>query len=97
MDEKKILEEMAKVEEEYKLAKAKLSKAKRDVLDAETVLINAKIRKERLAEALRVNRSTVPSAIPELTLRDQDIEEFRKRNPELVAWAKERDDKRGQE
>lgn len=97
MNEQEILAAIEAADKEYADAKRAFMDAKRKVLDCETELLNAKLRKERLVEELRINRNTVPSATPEKSLRDLDLERFRAEHPELVEWARQRDLKRGQE
>lgn len=96
MDKEEILRQLAEAERDIKEAKSFMAQKRREWTDAETALIHAKLKKERLTEALRINRVTVPSSNPELTLRELDIEEFRAKHPELCEWAKDRDIKKSQ-
>lgn len=97
MDKEKIQEQLAEADREIKEAKSLLAQKRKEWTEAETALIHAKLKKERLTEALRINRATVPSSNPELSLRDQDIQAFREKYPELCEWAKDRDIKKSEQ
>jgi hypothetical protein len=70
-------------------AKEELAKAKMVWLDAETEVVNARIARDRALENLRVFRNTDPNIPPDA--REMEIQRFRKANPEVVEFAKERD------
>jgi len=97
MNEKELLQEIAVAEQEYQDAKKALAEAKRKWVDAETEVIHAKLKKERLVEELRINRNTVPPETPVMEQRELDIERFRQDHPELVEWARQRDGIKGDE
>jgi hypothetical protein len=89
MTEQEIIEKLALADKEVQDAKKALADARRRWTDAETNLISAKLHWERTKEELRVHRNTVPRSDP--SRRDQEVEQFRKDNPEIVQWARERD------
>jgi hypothetical protein len=89
MSEEEILLLLSEAEEDYQRSAKLHAKAKMAVMNAETLVIEAKLRMERLQEDLRVHRKT--HVQPEIILRDQEIEKFRQTYPELVELAKERD------
>jgi hypothetical protein len=87
--EQEILDRLAEIEKECQDAKRKLVDAKKRWTEAETLLINASLQRDRIREELRVHRVTVPRHEP--SHRDIEIERFRQDNPEIVEFAKERD------
>ncbi len=87
--EKELVDKLAEAEREVVDAKKALAEAKKRWTDAETDLISAKITRDRIKEELRVYRKTTPKYDPDQ--RDLDIERFRKDNPELCEWARQRD------
>lgn len=89
MTEEELLQQLKEAEDELHHAKRKVREVKSQLLDAETNLINAKLHRDRVKEALRVHLATTPKYEP--TKRDEDIEQFREKHPELVAWARQRD------
>lgn len=84
-----LLDQIKKAETEHQHAKSKLAKAKRDLTNAETDLINTKLHVARLREQLRVYRNTTPRN--DLSARDLEIQKFREEYPELCEWARQRD------
>lgn len=90
MNEQEILAAIAKADKDFAAAKEKLSRAKRVWLDAETIVIETKLARDRLRERLRVYRNITPTHI--LDLRELDIEGFRERNPGMVEFARQRDE-----
>lgn len=90
MTEQELLDALAQADNVYEEAKAKMAKVKRAWLDAETVVIEAKLERERIREELRVFRGASTTVIRPNS-RTQEIEEFRERNPEVVEFARERD------
>jgi hypothetical protein len=89
MTEQEALDILATAERELIGAKANLVKARRTLTDAESLLIETKLTRDRAKEALRVFRNTTPKYEP--SKRDEEIEQFKLDHPELVAWARERD------
>ena len=89
MTEQELLDQLETIEYSYLSAKRKLIEIQKQYADIETLLIELKINKEKLTEELRVFRKT--NASQPLSLRDLEIEKFRKNNPELCQWASERD------
>ena len=90
MTDQELLQQLDNADYEYQEAKRKLARLKKEYMDAETVLINCKLHKERVVEAIRVHMATTPR--PEKSLQDLEIERFRETYPELVKWAKQRDE-----
>ena len=88
--EDKILQELEEVELDLKDAKRKLAVVKKLWMNEETKIIDLKLHKDNLIEALRVFKNISP--IQPLSIRDLEIERFRKDNPEVCAFAKERDE-----
>lgn len=89
--EQEILERLAVAQREYEHAQKSLARAKKVLIAAETETINHKLHLDRIKEELRVHRATIPSTHPEIELRDIEIDKFRQDHPEIVAFAKERD------
>jgi hypothetical protein len=89
MNEQELLAQLAEVDLNWLEAKRKLAQAKKMWTDTETEIIELKLKRDNLTEALRVFRKTDPIQPP--SLRDLEIERFRKDNPEVCALAKERD------
>lgn len=92
--EQELMNGLAEAEKELHDAKRALAEAKKRWTDAETNVISAKLKKDRIKEELRVYRKTTPKYEPDQ--RDLDIERFREENPELCEWARERDAKKCQ-
>ncbi len=90
MSDQELLQQLDDADYEYQEAKRKLARLKKECMDAETVLINCKIHKEKVVEALRVHMNTTPRL--EKSLQDLEIERFRETHPELVEWARQRDE-----
>jgi hypothetical protein len=87
--EKEYLAQIKDAEQEIASQQTYMVWYKRCVSETESRLIEVKIRKERLIESLaRLRNSTIDR---DLTDRDQEIQNFRDRNPELCRMAKERD------
>lgn len=89
MTEQELLDALSKADRAYAEAKGKLAKAKRAWVDAETVVIETKLARDRLREELRVYRNTTPNYAP--NARELEIEGFRERNPGMVEYARQRD------
>lgn len=91
--EQELIKKLAEAEKEVLDSTRALSEARRRWTDAETDVIGAKLNRDRAKEELRVHRATTPKHEPNHD--DLEIERFRQANPELCAWARERDAKRG--
>lgn len=90
-DEKELLTKLAEAEKDLHDARNSLADAKRKWTSAETNVISAKIHLDRVKEELRVHRVTTPKYEP--SVQDLDLERFRRDNPELMEWVRERDKK----
>jgi hypothetical protein len=82
MNEQDILQQIAETEVLYAEAQVKMREAKKVWIEAESLVIEHKINLENLREQLRMHEMTTPNYKP--TLREQDIEAFRLRMPELL-------------
>lgn len=82
MNEQEILKAMNEAQTERKEAKDRIAYHKRAAVDAESDLIAANLKFERLKENLRVFRITNPQQ--EETPRDREIAAFREKLPELL-------------
>ena len=89
MTEQELMEDLKNADLSWKNAKIKLSRANKVVTDIESDMVEIKLRKDNLIEALRVFRLRSP--IQPLTLHELEIERFRKNNPEICKFAKDRD------
>ena len=89
--EKELLGKLAEAEKELDDARRALTDARKRWTDAETDVISAKLNKERIKEEIRVHRNTTPSYEP--TSEELELERFRRDNPELMQWVRERDKK----
>lgn len=94
MTEQELIKKLAEADREVVDAKKALAEAKKRWTDAETDLITAKITRERIKEELRVYRNVTVRYDPDG--RDLEIERFRKDNPELVEWARQRDQRKAE-
>ena len=90
MTEQELIDKLADADREVVDAKKALAEAKKRWTDAETDLISAKISRDRIKEQLRVHRNVTVKYDPDQ--RDLELERFRKDNPELVEWARQRDE-----
>lgn len=89
MDEQELLKKLANAEIGLAEAKKGFAEAKRALTNAETNLVNAKLHRDRVKEELRVYRAITPKYDPDR--RDQEIEQFRQDNPEIMEFIKQRD------
>ena len=94
MTEAELLQQLSEVDFDWQKAKRELARAKKLWTDIETNLIELKLRKESIMENLRVFNNTSPIQPP--SLRELEIERFRKNNPEICTFAKERDIKQNE-
>jgi len=78
-----ILEEIDLLEGEMRGCVKEIDFLKKKMSDWESALIEAKIKKEKLAEELRQIRASDPTFVPEL--RDLEIQRFRDKFPELCS------------
>ena len=95
MDEQQLLAALAQADRNYEDAKYKMAQAKRLWIDAESMVLETKLAYERLQERLRVYRKTTPGSF--LESREADIEGYRERNPEVVEFARQRDETQKEE
>jgi uncharacterized protein YdiU (UPF0061 family) len=95
MKEQELVSKLDEAEDELKLAQRALAEAKKRWTDAETLVIDCKIHRDRMKNKLRDFRAVTPKYEP--TKRDEDIEQYRKNNPEVVEMARQRDLNRGNE
>jgi len=93
MTEQEILDQIEEVEHDRKNAKRKLASAKKLLMDMETKIIELNLQKAKLMEDLRVFKLT--SIIQPKTPYELEIERFRQNNPEICAFAKDRDTFKG--
>lgn len=93
--EKILLEKIANLELDKRNTKLKMVRLQKEITERETELIEIMLEIDKTAEDLRVFRATTP--IQPKTLHELEIEKFRADNPEVVAFAKERDNKIGKE
>lgn len=93
--EQEIVAELAEAEKEWLDAKRSQAAAKKRWTESETKLVNVSVHMSRLKEELRVLRNRNPIQDP--TLRELEIEKFRKDNPEIVEYAKLRDQEKGKD
>ena len=82
MTEEELVVNIENIDIELKNAKLALAAAKRAAVDAESIYIEMKLKKERLVEELRVCRATKVNR--ELTHQEKDVERFKKALPELL-------------
>jgi len=95
MKEQELIRDLQNAEEELSIAQRALAEAKKRWTDAETLVIDCKIHRDRMKDALRDYRVRTPKYEP--TKRDEDIEQYRQNNPEVVEMARQRDLNRGNE
>lgn len=81
---------ISELELDKRIAKRRLAETRRAVTEAETKLIDISIAYDRAKEELRVFIATSP--IREKTLHDLEIDKFREDNPEIVEFARKRDE-----
>lgn len=90
MTDEELLKQLDDAEFEYQEAKKNLARLNKEYINAETVLINCKLHKERVVETLRVHMATTPRH--EKSLQDLEVDRFRETHPEIVEWARQRDE-----
>jgi hypothetical protein len=88
--EQELINNLEEADREVVDAKKVLAEAKKRWTDAETDLIGAKINRDRAKETLRVYRNVTPKCDPDQ--RDLELERFRAEHPELVEFARQRDE-----
>jgi len=93
MTEQELLEQLAEVDLDWQFAKKKLVDARKPLIEIEDEIIELKIKKDSLTEKLRVFKAT--DKVQPLSIKELEIQRFRKENPEVCAWARERDSKLG--
>lgn len=89
MSESDILDKIKAADVELHNATLNVSSAKRNLMNAETAYLEAKLAKERLVEELREYR--LQKVDEELTYRDIDIARFKEVLPDLLKndkWSK---------
>ena len=80
MNEQELMQAIAQAEKDRQKNKKKISRLQKQVVDAESNLIEATLKKDRLVEELRRFRKSDPTYTPDA--RDIEIEKFRERFPE---------------
>lgn len=90
--EQELMDKLAEANKAMLEAKRKLSEAKKRWTDAETELVSTSIHRDRVKEELRVYRNITVRHDP--SRRDLEVEEFRKNNPEVVEFARLRDEEK---
>ncbi len=88
-----LLDKIKQQEHLLNWARREVSILSKAVVDAETFLIETKLKYEAFQEELRVFNNT--SSIQPISLYEKEIETFRKNNPEICLFAKERDINKG--
>ena len=89
--EEKLIQQIKEVQQDFEMIGKEIKAAKVKIVEMEDRLVEASIKRERLLNALEDYRNiTVSKAVPE---RDQYLEDFRNRNPELMEYIKNRDNK----
>jgi hypothetical protein len=89
MTEEELILQLQEAEKEWHQAKRSFAEMKKKLTDAETKVVDSKIALDRAKEAWRIHKATTPKY--ETNRRDEDIEQFRKDHPDIVAEALERD------
>ena len=95
MTEQEMLEQIDYIEGSIKIARRKISEARRNFDNAESELIELKIQRDKLTEQLTNYRETTTNVPQEIW--DIDLERFRNTYPELCEWARERDANKGKD
>jgi hypothetical protein len=80
--EQEILTKLSDAERDYKEACDRLVECKKKWTEAETLVIETKLQRDRIKESLRVHRNTTVKY--EQTPEEADVERFRKLLPELM-------------
>jgi hypothetical protein len=89
--EEKLIQQIKEAQQDYQDVSGEIKIAKAKIVEMEDRLIEISIRREKLLNALEDYRNiTVSKIVPE---KDQYLEEFRKRNPELMEYIRNRDHK----
>lgn len=87
LSEEDLLKQLAEADDNIKHASRRMREVAQELVKAETELIGAKVHKQKLVEQMRVLKLQLPEAEsgyePALA-REKEIEEFRKRLPELM-------------
>ena len=95
MNEQQLVELLINAEQTLSDAKEELAEAKMVWLNAETEVVNARVARDRALENLRVFKAADPNVPPDA--REMEIERFRQHNPEVVEFARQREEKKRQE
>jgi phage-related minor tail protein len=82
MDEQEMLQQIADTQAAYVAAQQQMRDAKKAFTEAESLVVEHKIRLENLREQLRQYKRNTPTSI--LTLEEEDLERFREVLPELL-------------
>lgn len=89
MTEEQLILQLSEAERDYAEAKRLLATAKKLWTEAETKMINGKLHKERVQEAIRVFHATTYKK--EHGSREKEIKAFREKYPDLCEMAAQRD------
>jgi uncharacterized coiled-coil protein SlyX len=82
MNEQELVQQIAETEQAYQDAQKRMVKAKAAYVEVESEVIEHKISLENMRDQLRRLRYRTPNYAPDA--RDQEIEEFRQKLPELL-------------
>jgi chromosome segregation ATPase len=82
MDEQEMLQQIANTQAAYESAQQQMRDAKKAFTEAESLVVEHKIRLENLREQLRQYKRNTPTSI--LTLEEEDLERFREVLPDLL-------------
>jgi hypothetical protein len=82
MDEQDMLQQIANTQAAYVAAQQQMRDAKKAFTEAESLVVEHKIRLENLREQLRQYKRNTPSST--LTLEEEDIQRFREVLPDLL-------------
>jgi len=81
--EKDLLDGIKEADQDREKYKEQIRKLEKQITNTETKLIEATLQRDRLTEQLRVYRNSLVKV--QLTERDQEIEDFRAKYPDLCS------------
>lgn len=89
--EEQLIQQIKELQQDFLSISKEISNAKAKIVEMEDRLIETSIRREKLLTALEDYRNSTFNQT--ITERDQYLEAFRNRNPEVMEYIKNRDNK----
>ena len=84
--QEQLQQQLAEIDKDVSAARTVVASLKKQLMDAETVLIGANISRSKILEQMRILRNETVDR--EITDRQEDIERFKKLLPDLLKTVK---------